>query len=93
MPPVTFKIAEARARFSELLARANSGEEIVITKGARPIARLAPVSEPVAREIAPLAHLNLPADLLDAEDTGQAAIDAGDYNDELGVWRGRRDDS
>ncbi len=88
MPPVTFKIAEARARFSELLARVKSGEEIIIAKGAQPIARLAPISASAERETAPLAHLNLPADLFDTEDVDQAAIDAGDHNDALGIWRG-----
>ena len=36
MPPATYKIAEARARFCELLARAKAGEEIVVTKGREP---------------------------------------------------------
>lgn len=93
MPPATYKIAEARARFSELLARANSGEEIIITKGPRPLARLAPISEPSTREAAPLAHLGLPDDLFDAEDAEQAAIDAGDYNDALGIWHEHPGDS
>ena len=39
MPPATYKVAEARARFSELLTRARAGEEIVITKDREPHAR------------------------------------------------------
>ena len=89
MPPATFKVAEARAHFSELLERAKAGEEIVITKGREPQARIVPPAEAEGREPAPLKHLRLPDDLFDQKDPEQAAIDAGDYSDELGIWRGR----
>lgn len=89
MPPATYKIAEARARFSELLARARAGEEIVITKGRVPHARLLPPIEASEREPAPLEHLRLPDDLFDGDDPEQAALDAGDHNDDLGIWRER----
>ena len=39
------------------------------------------------REPAPLAHLRLPDDLLDDEDLEQAAMDAGEGTDSLGIWR------
>ncbi len=91
MPPATYKIAEARARFSELLARAKSGEEIVIAKGREPHARIVPPTEATGREAAPLRHLGLPDDLFDGHDPEQAAIDAGEYNDPLGIWRGTPD--
>ena len=84
----TFKVAEARAHFSALLERARSGEEIVITKGREPQARIVPLPEAQSREHAPLAHLRLPEDLFDRVDPEQAATDAGDYSDELGIWRG-----
>lgn len=86
MPPATYKITEARARFSELLERAKAGEEIIITKGREPHARILP---PATREPAPLGHLRLPDDLFDREDAEQAGIDAGDHSDALGIWRGR----
>ena len=86
MPPATYKITEARARLSELLDRAKAGEEIVITKHDKPQARSVP---PTTRELAPLRHLRLPDDLFDREDAEQAAIDAGDDCDALGIWRGR----
>lgn len=91
MPPATYKIAEARARFSELLARARSGEEIAITKGREPHARLLPPAGRGAREAAPLGHLRLPDDLFDGDDPEQAAIDAGDRSDDFGIWRGNPD--
>lgn len=93
MPPTAYKVAEARARFSELLARARAGEEIVITRRGEPHARLLPPAGRGRRESAPLAHLRLPHDLLVDDDPEQAAIDAGDYNDALGIWRGHRNAS
>ena len=91
MPPAIYKVAEARARFSELLARARAGEEIVIAKGPEPHARIVPPTEAGNREAAPLGHLGLPDSLFDDYDPEQAAIDAGEYNDPLGVWRGTPD--
>ena len=88
MPPATFKVAEARAHFSELLARARAGEEIVITKGHKPQARIVPLGDNREREAAPLRHLGLPDDLFDREDAEQAAIDAGEHSDEVGMWQG-----
>ena len=88
MPPASYKIAEARAHFSKLLARAKAGEEIVITKGHEPHARLLPPTGAGEREPAPLSHLHLPDDLFDGDDPEQAAIDVGEYSDALGIWRG-----
>lgn len=93
MPPATYKVAEARAHFSELLARARAGEEIVITKGQEPHARLLPPAGAGMREPAPLGHLCLPDDLFDGDDPEQAAIDSGDHNDAPGIWRGPPDAS
>ncbi|MDE0174165.1 MAG: type II toxin-antitoxin system prevent-host-death family antitoxin [Defluviicoccus sp.] len=63
-----YDIAEARARLSDLLARAKSGEEIVITEGGEPQARLLRPARAAERQYAPLRHLNLPEDLFDEED-------------------------
>ena len=79
---------DVRAHFSELLARVRAGEEIVITKGSEPHARLVPPSGTAEREPAPLRHLGLPDNLLDGDDPEQAAIDAGECTDSLGIWRG-----
>jgi len=62
-----------RGRFSKLLAGARAGEEIVITKGREPQARLLPPAVVEKRETAPLRHLGLPDDLFDREDAEQAA--------------------
>jgi prevent-host-death family protein len=43
--PATVKIAELKAHLSEMVAKAEAGEEVVITRGNRPVARLAPLDE------------------------------------------------
>lgn len=37
---VTVKVAEAKAHLSELLARVEAGEEVIISRGSDPVARL-----------------------------------------------------
>ncbi|MBP8297830.1 MAG: type II toxin-antitoxin system Phd/YefM family antitoxin [Burkholderiales bacterium] len=44
----TCTVAEAKAHLSELLARVEGGEELVITRRGRPVAQLSPV-RPVKR--------------------------------------------
>lgn len=44
-------VHEAKTHFSRLLRRVSAGEEIVITRGREPIARLVPVETPQAREL------------------------------------------
>lgn len=39
----TFSVAEAKARMSELLDRAEKGEKVVITRRGEPVVQLAPV--------------------------------------------------
>jgi prevent-host-death family protein len=46
------KIHEAKTTLSKLLVRVQSGEEIVITNGGKPIARLAPIrTKPKPRKL------------------------------------------
>jgi prevent-host-death family protein len=44
-------VHEAKTHFSALLARVQAGEEVVIAKAGRPIARLVPAGEPAQREL------------------------------------------
>jgi prevent-host-death family protein len=37
---------EAKNRFSELLVRAEAGEELIITRRGRPVAKLVPIRQP-----------------------------------------------
>ena len=39
-------VAQAKARLSEILSRVESGEEIVITRRGKPVARLCPERKP-----------------------------------------------
>ena len=42
-PPKTYNIAEAKSRLSELVQRARMGEEVVIARDNKPVARLVPL--------------------------------------------------
>lgn len=44
--PSTFNVAEAKARFSELVRKAVSGEEVIIAKDNKPLVKLVPFEEP-----------------------------------------------
>jgi prevent-host-death family protein len=39
-------VREAKAQFSKLLRRVQAGEEVVISRAGKPVARLVPVAEP-----------------------------------------------
>jgi len=45
-----FSVADAKARFSELLARAEAGEEITIKRHGKPVARLVPEKRKLTAE-------------------------------------------
>lgn len=47
--PATFNIYEAKSHLSELVERAAKGEEIVIAKRGKPLARLAPVRRQIPK--------------------------------------------
>jgi prevent-host-death family protein len=42
----TFNVADAKARFSELIQKALVGEEVVIARDNKPLVRLVPVAKP-----------------------------------------------
>jgi prevent-host-death family protein len=46
---LTVNVHEAKTHFSKLLVRVGSGEEIVIAKAGKPVARLVPLASVVAR--------------------------------------------
>jgi len=63
MPPTTVGAFEAKTHLSALLERVERGEEILITRHGRPVARLAPVAAAldadVAEAVARLKRLDL----------------------------------
>lgn len=87
MPQSSYKIGEARKNFAAVLERANQGEEIIIMRGNEVYARIGP-AEGGKRPFGLLRRRDLPDDLFDELDPVQAAIDAGDWNDDTGVWQG-----
>ena len=44
-----FNVAEAKARFPELVKRAMLGEEVIISKNNKPLVKLVPVERPKGR--------------------------------------------
>ncbi|MCH4544049.1 type II toxin-antitoxin system Phd/YefM family antitoxin [Ochrobactrum sp. A-1] len=93
MPQTSYKISEARKNFAEVLDRANQGEEIVIMRGNEVYARIGPAADGGKRPFGLLRHRRLPDNLFDTVDAEQAAIDAGDWNDDTGVWLGKSNNS
>lgn len=89
MPQTSYNISEARKNFAEVLERANRGEEIIIMRGSDIYARIGPGDLGGKRPFGLLRPRGLPDDLFDDHDAEQAAIDAGDWNDEAGVWQGK----
>ncbi|MBY5376660.1 type II toxin-antitoxin system Phd/YefM family antitoxin [Rhizobium johnstonii] len=87
MSQTSYKISEARKNFAEVLERANQGEEIVIMRGSEIYARIGP-ADGGKRPFGLLRQRGLPDDLFDEVDAEQAAIDAGDWTDDVGVWQG-----
>jgi|GEM_PF-640272 len=86
----TFKVTEAKAKLSELLAKAESGEAIFIARGSDPVVQLVPVHAPKRARPGRLAHWAKQDDsALFETDPEQAAIDAGDWNDDVGIWQGK----
>lgn len=51
-----FSVVDAKARFSELLSRAEAGEEITIKRHGKPVARLVPDNPKPTREERLKAH-------------------------------------
>ena len=85
-------IAEAKAKLSELLDRALAGEEIVIARSGKPLARLVPVSPMEPRKPGAWRGwaTSVPMDVflapLDPEDLDAAE---GKFTDDFGITRPR----
>jgi len=54
--------AEAKAHFSELLDRAARGEEIIVARSGKPVARLMPLADPPKRPFGIAKHWKIPSD-------------------------------
>jgi prevent-host-death family protein len=56
-------LAEAKTRLSDLVDRAAAGEEIVLSRAGRPVARLMPLAEPMPRRPGIRRDWQIPDDL------------------------------
>jgi len=89
-----FNIAEAKAKLSELLDRALTGEEIVIARAGEPMARLTPLKQKKRRGRGILRGwaANIPTEVflapMDDEDLAAAE---GKFTDEFGISLPRPD--
>jgi prevent-host-death family protein len=87
-------IAEAKAKLSELLDRALAGEEIVIARAGKPLARLAPGAAQTRRKPGAWRGwaASVPTEVflapMDPEDLDAAE---GKFSDEFGISRPRSD--
>jgi len=79
-------VAEAKAKLSELLDRALAGEEIVIARAGKPLARLVPVDNMAPRRKGAWRHWKIPDYVflgpMDPKDLDAAE---GKFSDEFGI--------
>jgi prevent-host-death family protein len=81
-------IAEAKARLSALVDRAAAGEEIVLSRAGRPVARLMPLAERAPRQPGTRPGWQVPDDLfLEPADEEELAAAEGVGTDALGLSR------
>ena len=74
----TVPVVEAKARFSALLAAAEAGEEVAITRRGKVIARLVPDVPRSAAEVFRSAWRDQPLDFDAPEDSTPEAVEAWD---------------
>lgn len=77
---VQVNIAKAKATLSDLVARAEAGEEVVLARDGKPVVRLTPLNDPLKapRKLGVWSHLGLkiPAELfIGPDDETLSAID------------------
>jgi prevent-host-death family protein len=88
-PGSTASVAETKAKLSQLLDRAAAGEEIVVTRSGKPVARLAPLKERSPRPFGVARHWPAIPDsvLLAAMEDDDLKWADGAYTDEFGLMK------
>ncbi len=87
----TVNVADAKAHLSALMDRAAAGEEIVLTRAGRPVARLMPLAERSPRQPGVRREWRIPDELfLEPADEEDLAAAEGIYTDASGLSRARR---
>jgi prevent-host-death family protein len=81
-------VAEAKAHLSALIDRAAAGEEIILCKSGRPVARLVPLEHRKAREPGVRRDWQIPDEaFLEPTDEEELAAAEGAATDALGLSR------
>ncbi|BAU32598.1 prevent-host-death family protein [Microcella alkaliphila] len=70
-------VHEAKTRMSELLARVEAGDEVIIARAGHPVATLVAIAEPTARELGFVEGFTLPDSFFEPLP-----------DDEVSVWEG-----
>ena len=83
-PDLVVRVADAKARLSELIARAERGERVVIARGDVPVVTLAPVRAEALSPVGVFAKLGIAVDL----DAVHAAADDDWTQQELDDFEG-----
>ena len=79
-------VAEAKAQLSALIDRAAAGEEIILSRAGRPVARLMPLAEQAPRQPGVRRHWQIPDDLfLEPMDEDDLRAAEGAGTDEFGI--------
>ena len=68
-------VAKAKAEFAALVARAENGEQIIVTRNGRPVACLGPLPQNVPIQYGDLAHLWVADDLSLPEDLFEGVVE------------------
>jgi prevent-host-death family protein len=87
-------IAEAKAKLSSLLDRALAGEDIVIARAGKPLARLVPIGERGRRKAGAWRHWKVPPEVfLEPMDPQDLDAAEGKYTDEFGITLPQSDEA
>lgn len=78
-------MAEAKAKLSELADVAAGGEEVVLTRRGKPIARIVPLERKEPRKPGLLKHWYVASDAFDVVDPEEQAWLEGEWTDEYGI--------
>ncbi len=84
----SINVAEAKAKLSNLLDRASGGEEIIIARAGKPLARLVPLAELPKRKFGIAKHWpKIPDEVLAPMSEEDLRWAEGFYNDAYGITK------
>lgn len=84
-PPETVPLDSAPARWGQIVARVEAGEEVTLVRGATPVARLVPMAHPRGEHPAAAPPRRVPGRLKGLGSAGREAAEPW-TEDDLGAW-------